>query len=398
MKKICISLSILLCAFFLCSSINVNASDAQTLSELRSELQALKNKKAANESKKNQTKGEINSAKNNIFNTQNEIQVGRDQISSAKEEVAQLTVEIDQMKESIKNLMNSYEVASGENIYLDYIFNASSYADLVYRYSLVGQIIKYNDDKVDKYNSKIEYNNELQVELTAKEVELNKKISSLENNIDSLGNKLSEYTDIVMDAQDEIDSTAELISYYEGIGCGENENLDSCAQVRGDTKFRKPLTKGTITSYFGYRIDPIKKVKKFHSGVDIGGNREGTNVYATANGKVGKIIRKASCGGNQVYIYHTIGGKKYTSMYMHLLSIKVSLGEAVTSNTVIGTVGGGSGTSSWEGCSTGAHLHFTIATGWYGQDYVSYSTFLSKTLNPKDILNLPNKYTYWYSR
>jgi murein DD-endopeptidase MepM/ murein hydrolase activator NlpD len=201
-----------------------------------------------------------------------------------------------------------------------------------------------------------------------------------------------------MDTQDEINSTQELINYYVNLGCGENEDLDACVSVKGDTKFQKPLVRGTITSYYGYRIDPIRGYTKFHSGVDIGGNREGTNVYSAANGMVGKIIRRASCGGNQVYVYHTISGKKYTTMYMHLLTINVSIGDKVTANTVVGTVGGGSGTSGWETCSTGAHLHFTIANGWYGKTYLSYSTFLASTVDPKEILNLPSKYTYWYSR
>ena len=204
-----------------------------------------------------------------------------------------------------------------------------------------------------------------------------------------------------MDIQDEIDATSELIKYYTNLGCKENENLDACVNVKGDTGFRKPLVKGTITSYFGYRIHPIYGYSKFHSGTDIGGNKEGTNVYASANGKVGMIISntsKKTCGGKQVYIYHTINGKKYTTAYLHLLSINVKVGDSVTSNTVIGLVGGGSKTQSWESCSTGAHLHFTIAEGWYGSTYSSYSTFLAKTLDPKKILKLPNKYTYWYSR
>jgi murein DD-endopeptidase MepM/ murein hydrolase activator NlpD len=294
--------------------------------------------------------------------------------------------------------MNSYEIASGDNVYLDYIFNAKSYADLVYRYSLVQQIVKYNDEQIDSWSSKIEYNNQLQKDLAAKEIELNQKISQLNVDIDSLGDKLSEYTDIVMDAQDEIDSTQELINYYVSLGCGENEDLDACVSIKGDTKFRKPLVKGTITSYYGYRIHPIYGYTKFHSGIDIGGNKEGTPIYASANGMVGKIIRRASCGGNQVYVYHTINGKQYTTLYMHLLSINVSIGDKVTSQSVVGTVGGGYGTSSYEQCSTGAHLHFTIATGWYGKTYVSYSTFLANTVDPKNILGLPSMYTYWYSR
>ena len=107
---------------------------------------------------------------------------------------------------------------------------------------------------------------------------------------------------------------------------------------------------------------------------------------------------KKICGGRQVYIYHTINGKKYTSGYMHLLDIIVKVGDKVTSETVIGHVGGGRRTQSWESCSTGAHLHFMLANGWYGSTYTSYSTWLSNLFDAKKTLNLPNKYTYWYSR
>ena len=140
---------------------------------------------------------------------------------------------------------------------------------------------------------------------------------------------------------------------------------------------------------------------KLRPGIDIGGNKEGTSVYSTANGTVGMIINDTSkkiCGGKQVYIYHTINGKKYTSAYLHLLNINVKLGDSVTNNTVIGTVGGGSKTKKWESCSTGAHLHFTLAEGWYGTTYNSYSIFVAKTFDPQKTLKLPNKYTYWYSR
>ena len=204
-----------------------------------------------------------------------------------------------------------------------------------------------------------------------------------------------------MDIQEQIDGINSLIKYYEGLGCKDNQDLNECVSVKGDTMFRKPLIKGTITSYFGYRIDPIRGSYRFHSGTDIGGNAEGTNVYATANGVVGMIIDNTSkkiCGGRQVYIYHTINGQKYTSGYMHLLDINVKVGDKVTSETVIGHVGGGRKTQRWESCSTGAHLHFMLGYGWYGSTYSSYSTWISNLFDAKKTLNLPNKYTYWYSR
>lgn len=380
---------------------SVNASSAKTLAELRKELTALKNKKASQESQKKKTKEEIANAKNNIYNSQTAITEGREKIEAAKNEIEVLTGDIESTKESIKRLMNSYQLLQGDNIYLEYIFEAESYADLVYRYEVVNQILDYNNSQINEWEEKVEYNEELQITLAKEEEELNKKIVSLEKEIDSLGNDLLSITDIVMDIQEQINGVAELIKYYEGLGCKENQDLDECVSIKGDTMFRKPLTKGTITSYFGYRIHPIYGYNKFHSGVDLGGNKEGTNVYSTANGKVGMIVNNTSkkiCGGKQVYIYHTINGKKYTSGYMHLLSINVKVGDSVNSNTVIGRVGGGKKTQSWESCSTGPHLHFMIASGWYGSTYTSYSTFVSNLSDPQKILKLPNKYTYWYSR
>ena len=304
-------------------------------------------------------------------------------------------------EEEIKDIVRFYQQANGESVYLEYIFEAESYADLVYRYEVVNQILGYNNSQIESWESKVTYNEQLQVDLAKQEEELNKKISSLEREIDSLGTDLEKISDITMDIQEQIDGINSLIKYYEGLGCKDNQDLNECVSVKGDTGFRKPLIKGTITSYFGYRIHPITGKNNFHSGTDIGGNPEGTNVYATANGVVGMIIDNTSkkiCGGRQVYIYHTINGKKYTSGYMHLLDINVKVGDKVTSETVIGHVGGGRKTQSWESCSTGAHLHFMLANGWYGSTYTSYSTWLSNLFDAKKTLNLPNKYTYWYSR
>lgn len=397
MKKI--GLLVLLLASFFTLNINVLAStDAKTLAELRKELQALKDKKASNDYQKKRTKNEINSAKDNIESSRNSITKGREQIEEAKKKIEELTFEISESKDKIKILLNAYQKTKGDNVYLEYLFESESYGDFVYRYTVISQLAEYTENQIDEMQEKIVYNEELQEELKNKEVELNKQIISLERSIDSLGSQLEEINEETMDIQDEIKSTQELIDYYKDMGCGENEDLEACVSIKGDTMFRKPLTYGTITSYYGYRIHPITGARKFHSGTDIGGNKEGTNVYATANGMVGKIIRKASCGGNQVYIYHTINGQKYTSGYMHLLDISVSVGDKVTYNTIVGHVGGGKTTKVYDSCTTGAHLHFMLAYGWYGKTYTSYSTFLSNTFDPQKTLKLPNKYTYWYRR
>lgn len=402
MKKIIYRLSYLVLAFSFITYtfISANASSkANTLAELRSELNALKATKQANDNKKSKTQDEINASNQTITNAKNEITVNQNKIEKAKDDIVKLNDEIKETEESIKKTIQAYQLTDGQNVYLEYIFDATSYEDLVYRYAIVEQIIDYNNEQIDKYNDLISKNEQLQVDLAEREVELNKKIDEMSSQIDELGNQLEEITEHTMDIQDEIDSTQELINYYVKLGCSENQNLNECVSIKGDTSFRKPLSRGTITSYYGYRINPLTgSGTKFHSGVDIGGNSEGTNVYASANGMVGKIIRRASCGGNQVYVYHTINGVKYTTSYWHMLTINVSVGDKVDSNTVVGTVGGGSGTRSYDYCSTGAHLHYMIASGWYGETYTTYSKFLANTKNPKDVLGLPSKGTFWYSR
>lgn len=380
--------------------ISPNANtNARTLGELKSELSALKSRKNKFDSEKNMTQSEINSSSRSIESAKNEITENQEKIEQAKKDIVMLNEQIDETNESIKKTISAYQLSDGSNVYLEYVFDATSYEDLVYRYAVVEQIIDYNNEQIEKYNSLIKQNEELQIDLAKKEEELKKQIEELSSKIDSLGSRLEQISEDVMDVQDEINSTQELINYYTNLGCSENQDLNDCVSIKGDTAYRKPLVKGTITSYYGYRINPLTGAgTKFHSGTDIGGNPEGTNVYATANGMVGKIIRKASCGGNQVYVFHTINGRQITSMYMHLLTINVSIGDQVDSNTVVGTVGGGAGTWGWETCSTGAHLHFTLATGWYGKTYVNYSTFLANTFDPQKTLGLPDKGTYWYSR
>lgn len=370
------------------------ASKARTLKELRAELSALKADYKKNESNKKATKNEISLAEKSVTNKQNEIESNQTKMKEATEEIALLEQEIEQGKKEIADLMQAYQYANGDNVYLEYIFEASTYEDLIYRYAIIEELMEYQEEEITSWKEKIEKNETLKSDLSKREVELNNQIDSLANEITSLGNKLDDFIDIQMDIDKDIEATEELIRYYEDIGCTETEDLEECVNVKGDTKFRRPLVSGKITSKFGYRDDPITgKKNSFHSGTDIGGNKEGTSVYSIANGTVGKIIKKSSCGGNQVYIHHVINGKKYTSAYLHLLKINVKVGDRVSNTTVIGTVGGGKQTT-WDRCSTGAHLHLGLGTGWYGSDYTSYSKWVSRLVDAADALDLPKKWSY----
>lgn len=128
------------------------------------------------------------------------------------------------------------------------------------------------------------------------------------------------------------------------------------------------------------------------------------NVYASGSGIVSGITWKSRCGGNMVFIHHkTKTGATYTTIYMHLYQVYVSVNQVVTPSTVIGLMGGNPrnpnapGYTPWDSCTTGAHSHFQVATGLYGVDYSSWSTLRARSFNARNFINLP-KSGWFYGR
>ncbi|MFT4544526.1 MAG: murein DD-endopeptidase MepM/ murein hydrolase activator NlpD [Bacteroidia bacterium] len=104
-----------------------------------------------------------------------------------------------------------------------------------------------------------------------------------------------------------------------------------------------------VASGFNYRIHPIYKVRHFHTGIDFTAPR-GTEIYATGNGKVQKVIMKKRGYGYHVVIDHGYG---YKTLYAHMSKFKVKVGEKIKRGDVIGYVGS-------TGTSTAPHLHYEV--------------------------------------
>lgn len=120
-----------------------------------------------------------------------------------------------------------------------------------------------------------------------------------------------------------------------------------------------PTSSGyTVTSEYGYRLDPFGSGEtKFHDGIDLAAP-EGTDVVASFDGTIYEIGFSETGLGNYVYIQHfTSMGVLYTA-YGHMLddSICVEVGQVVTRGTKIGEIGS-------TGASTGNHVHFMIMNG-----------------------------------
>ena len=100
-----------------------------------------------------------------------------------------------------------------------------------------------------------------------------------------------------------------------------------------------------VSSYYGYRINPVTGAEQFHRGVDIA-VPTGTGVLAAMDGTV-TTAAYDSYYGNYVVIEDSKG---YCTKYAHMDTLSVSAGQAVKHGDSIGTTGN-------TGSSTGSHLH-----------------------------------------
>ena len=104
-----------------------------------------------------------------------------------------------------------------------------------------------------------------------------------------------------------------------------------------------------MASGYGYRIHPIYKTRKLHTGMDFSA-KTGTPIYATGDGKISKLKRSRRGYGNHVIIDHGYG---YKTLYAHMQKYIVKKGQKVTRGEVIGYVGN-------TGTSVAPHLHYEV--------------------------------------
>ena len=145
--------------------------------------------------------------------------------------------------------------------------------------------------------------------------------------------------------------------------------MPSIKPVRSDK-----LSRGIdLLSGFGYRIHPVYKVPKMHTGIDFTAPR-GTNIQATGNGRVVQA-GYGSGYGKRVIIDHGYG---YQTLYGHMDRIDVQVGDVVKRGQAIGIVGN-------TGVSTAPHCHYEVIYKGLKIDPIQ---FVTDGLSPKEYQQL----------
>lgn len=130
-----------------------------------------------------------------------------------------------------------------------------------------------------------------------------------------------------------------MIDYYDDKGSSSKKFL-----------MRKPVRGARYASKFGYRIHPISRRRKMHTGTDWAAPR-GTPILAAGNGVVEAAGRKGGYG-NYIRIRHA-NGYKTAYAHIHHFAKGLRVGAKVRQGQVIAYVGS-------TGASTGPHLHFEV--------------------------------------
>lgn len=258
-----------------------------------------------------------------------------------------------------------YKYENGETNTLEILFNSENFEQFLSRLQYFDNIIEYNDTVADALG-KIE-----------------KELNTLQEQYNSALDNLSYYTDLLEKQDEDIRSRQEelekLNEEYKALyeqQVSEEEarkklekelklQAEILAQAVKDAEqailnyntslsaFGWPLKPGVwyyVSSYFGWRNDPLGRGYQHHSGLDIAAGG-GNAVLAVCDGVV-TTAKWHNSYGNYVVIYH---GDGTSSLYAHMQnkSITVKVGDKVKRGQQIGKVG-------TTGDSTGNHLHFSV--------------------------------------
>lgn len=166
--------------------------------------------------------------------------------------------------------------------------------------------------------------------------------------------KLEGYTN-----SDLLKMTAQSIDALEGKLYGQSLSFQELVKIAKDKEERlasipaiQPVRNKDlkhVASGYGWRVDPIYKTRKMHTGMDFSAPI-GTKVFATGNGRVVEVEHNSWGYGNCIVIDHGYG---YRTRYGHLSAFKIKPGQKVKRGDLIGLVGS-------TGKSTGPHLHYEV--------------------------------------
>ena len=348
--------------------ISLSVTGTALADDLEDQLADLQRQAEEQQAKTNEASAKVENVSERLRQIQEELRVAtaeykevKGQLDSVEDKISDNT-ELLQKTEAdlkVKNKKLQQRVRdiyiNGQISYVDVLFGAKDFTDLMTRMDVLKRIIKHDYDlimKVKEEKATVE-NTRAQLEKDKAEAEV--LVADAQAKKAKVEDKESEQQVLLDQAIYDRDTSERM---YEEIMAASQEvaNMIRRSQMSSAGYSGAPAgaggmiwpISGPITSEFGWRTHPIFGTARFHGGLDIGGDY-GMPIYAAASGTV--IYAGWISGyGNAVIIDH---GGGVTTLYGHNDSLNVSEGENVAQEQVIAMCGS-------TGNSTGPHCHFEV--------------------------------------
>lgn len=344
---------------------------------LQKELDAIKqnidnitSEKEKTVARKNSVSRQISISEQQLAILQQRITVINETIAQKEQEIADKQADIDENYELFKVRMRALYMTDTSSV-MNVLFGTQSFSEFLERSEYIKRMTEHDDnlikrlrqDKADIEAAKAEVD-AAKVELDAAKAEESTKKKQLEQQYSTLSTEVSllkkteaEYNANKASIQKQLDeSKAEIDKLM--------AELSSSGEFVGG-EFGWPLPGySQISSAYGWRFNN----SDFHTGIDITGSGvRGSSVKASNGGEVAYAKTTYTQGvgyGKYVIINH---GGGYATLYAHMDSVSVSLGDTVSKGDEVGKVGS-------TGWSTGPHLHFEIRKDSHHTNPMNYFT------------------------
>ncbi len=327
--------------------------------------------------------GQIAEIESMMTDTEAEIQLTEEELSLAQ---ASEKEQYSSMKLRIKYMYENGSINS-----LDMLLGSGSFSELLNRAEYMREVTEYDREKLSEYKETVSLVRQKEEELSLEYQSLSELADENESakaDIEALQAdkqaELTAYNERINEAGADLSSMQASLEEIQAAVAAEENNIAAIeAEMRrreeearkqaeasgesyetvsiGDISFIWPIPGASrITSEFGGREAPTEGASTSHKGIDIGAPT-GTPIIAAASGSV-VISTYSASAGNYIMINH--GGGVYT-VYMHMSSLSVSVGDEVSQGDTIGLCGS-------TGYSTGPHLHFGIRVNGSYVDPLGY--------------------------
>lgn len=313
-----------------------------------------------------------------------EIDVYNQMIAAKGREVTAAQKKEDEQLEKYRTRIRAMEENGNYNI-LALILNAQSFSELLASMDDYGDVMDSDKTLFDQYQAAREALEDVKAEyeeykadcedkmnvLLQEQAELKAQIQESEDRLAELAEEIKEAEEAERKAAEQLSAASANIEAFLNLYYQQKQE----AQASGESTYTDASgvtydysTQGSDSGYIwpfpaSHSVSSGYKTRwgRQHTGVDIDGfNNEGAAIVAARAGTV--ILAGWNGGyGNCVMIDH---GDAVT-LYGHMNSISVSVGQAVNQGTTVGGCG-------MTGSATGLHLHFEIRIGGSTVDPLPY--------------------------